>query len=351
MNNREINRGNISKKPELPSSNSNGYSNNKEYNSIPSNRFYTEKEEVTIRFYQVPRSLFNNQIYKGLSLGSKLMYSILRDRLDLSIKNNWKDKEGHIYLIFSVEELSNILDAGERSVIRYKKSLVEYGLIYEKRLGQGKPNWIYILKPELNGIQKCQNGISRDVKKPLLEVPKRHPIDTNVNEPNLNNVNRARSGEVVENSREEIEEKTEENEEDINDIRRKIKESLKEKGKCNSIEPKDSGKEKKLLEKNTDSKGKYFKNNVVEEYPGINRYRSKEKELLAKEIAEELEDNHSLGAFLTIVDKISEQQIRIFLSIIKDTYLTGKIKKNRGAMFISLAKVYAAKNNINLNFK
>ena len=155
----------------------------------------------------------------------------------------------------------------------------------------------------------------------------------------------------MENSREEIEEKTEENEEDINDIRRKIKESLKEKGKCNSIEPKDSGKEKKLLEKNTDSKGKYFKNNVVEEYPGINRYRSKEKELLAKEIAEELEDNHSLEAFLTIVDKISEQQIRIFLSIIKDTYLTGKIKKNKGAMFVSLAKAYAAKNNINLNFK
>jgi len=49
--------------------------------------------------------------------------------------------------------------------------------------------------------------------------------------------------------------------------------------------------------------------------------------------------------------KIPEQKIRIFLSIIKDTYLTGKIKKNKGAMFISLAKNYAAKNNINLNFR
>jgi hypothetical protein len=55
--------------------------------------------------------------------------------------------------------------------------------------------------------------------------------------------------------------------------------------------------------------------------------------------------------FLTVVDKISEQKIRIFLSIIKDTHLTGKIKKSRGAMFISLAKNYAGKNNINLNFK
>ena len=123
----------------------------------------------------------------------------------------------------------------------------------------------------------------------------------------------------------EIKEKTVENEEAINDIRRIIKESLKDKGKCNFTKPKDSGKDK-----NTDPKSKYFKNRVVEEYPGPNRYRSSEKELLAKEIAEELEDNHSLGAFRTVVDKISEQQIRIFLSIVKDTHLTGKIKKNRG---------------------
>ena len=81
----------------------------------------------------------------------------------------------------------------------------------------------------------------------------------------------------------------------------------------------------------------------IEKYPGLKRYRSEEKEQLAKEIAEELGDNHSLGAFRTIVDKIFEQQIRIFLSIIKDTHLTGKIKKNRGAMFISLAKAYAGK--------
>ena len=75
------------------------------------------------------------------------MYSILRDRLDISIKNNWKDKDGFIYLVFSVEELSYILDAGVKTVIRYKKTLFEYGLIYEKRLRQGKPNWIYILNP------------------------------------------------------------------------------------------------------------------------------------------------------------------------------------------------------------
>jgi len=177
-------------------------------------------------------------------------------------------------------------------------------------------------------------------------VSPRYPNNTNIKNTKLNNVNRADSKEVVENSSVEIREKTVENEEDINDIRRKIKESLEDKGKCNFMEPKDSEKDK-----DTDSKYKYFKNRVVDEYPGPNRYRLREKELLAKEIAEELGDNHSLGALRTVVDKISEQRIRIFLSIIKDTHLTGKIRKNRGAMFISLAKAYAGKNNINLNFR
>jgi len=291
-NNLRYNRENISKKPGLSPSDSTSSSNNKEYNSIPSDRFYTEKEEVTLRFYQTPKALFKNPKYKGLSLGPKLMYSILRDRLDLSIKNNWKDEKGFIYLIFSVEELMDLLEMSNKIIIKYKKRLAEYDLIFEKRLGQGKANRIYILKPELLEFQKCRKYISRSEKNTPLEVPKVHSSDTNVNETNLNNVNRASGEEVVENSESEI-----------------------------------------------------------KEYPGPKRYRSREKEQLAKEIAEELKDNHSLGAFRTIVDKISEQQIRIFLSIIKDTNLTGKIKKNRGAMFISLAKAYAIRNNINLNFK
>jgi len=286
------NRENTSKSPGLSSSNSTDSPNNKEYNSIPSDRFYTLKEEVTLRFYQTPKALFKNPKYKGLSLGPKLMYSILRDRLDMSIKNKWKDEKGFIYLIFSVEELASLLEMDRTAIMRYKKKLVEYNLIIDKRLGQGNPNRIYVLKPELLNAQKSQNVTSRSAKKGPLEILKCNPNDTNVNDPNLNNVNRTSREEVVENS-----------------------------------------------------EGK------IKEYSGPKRYRSREKELLAKEIAEELEDNHSLGAFRTVVDKVSEQQIRIFLSIIKDTYLTGKIKKSRGAMFISLAKAYAVKNNINLNFR
>src|SRR3972149_9846233 len=119
-------RENISKKSGLSPSNFVNSLNNKEYNFIPPDRFYTAREEVTIRFYQVPKALFKNPKYKGLSLGPRLMYSILRDRLDLSIKNNWKDEKDYIYLIFSIEELSKLLEINKETVTSYKRNLVKY---------------------------------------------------------------------------------------------------------------------------------------------------------------------------------------------------------------------------------
>ncbi|PIU29005.1 MAG: hypothetical protein COT09_03140 [Candidatus Hydromicrobium americanum] len=155
------NRENRSKSHELPSSNSNDFSKNKEYNTIPQERFYKKQEEVTFRFYQVPKALFKNPIYKGLSMGAKLMYSVLRDRLDVSIKNNWKDEKGYIYLIFSGEELINLLEVSKNTVTKYKRELVKHRLIINKRLGQGKSNMIYVLKPEIKEFLNPKNWESR----------------------------------------------------------------------------------------------------------------------------------------------------------------------------------------------
>ena len=263
------------KKITLPTKSPTRPSKNKEYKYIPPERFYTEKEEVTIRFFQVPKSLFNNPAYKSLSLGPKLMYSILRDRLDLSIKNNWKDEKGYIYLIFSLKELVQLLTIDEKTVIKYKKELVKYTLIVDKRIGQGNPNRIYVLKPELGEFQNWKNSSSRTGKKTPLELEKRHPNDTYVNDTEFNNVKE-------------------------NVILKKVK-------------------------------------------------RSQDKELFAKEISEQLEDSHSLGFYRKIVDLIPENLIYQALSEVKDTYLMGKVKKSRAALFNAVIQARAKKNNINLN--
>lgn len=143
------------------SNNSSKFSNNNEYNSTPSGRFHTLNEEITLRFYQTPKALFKNPRYKGLSLGPKLMYSILRDRLDLSIRNNWKNKKGYIYLVFSIEELANLLEINKETVTSYKRKLVKYKLIIDRRLGQGKSNRIYVLKPEIKEFLNTGKPSSR----------------------------------------------------------------------------------------------------------------------------------------------------------------------------------------------
>jgi len=155
---------------------------------------------------------------------------------------------------------------------RVVKSLAQKGLL-KKEARKNKDNKSYTsnLYTLLNPKPKDKSNIN---KKGV--VSPRYPNNTNIKKTNLNNVNRAGSEEVVENSESEIREKTVESEEDINDIRRIIKESLKERWKYFK-EPKDPRKENKLSEIQTDLKGEYFKNRRVEEYPRINRFRSRRK--------------------------------------------------------------------------
>lgn len=173
-------------------------------------RFYKANEEITLRFYQMPKALFNNPRYKGLSLGAKAMYSILRDRQELSISNNlknderWVDEEGNIYLLFPIEprkgdersvdekeprelSLTEILEIDRKTVMKYKKELVEYELIIDKRQGQGKVSRTYVLKPELPSdnvekYMKSKKGTSKSPKKGLPEVQKFPGIDTDFSE-------------------------------------------------------------------------------------------------------------------------------------------------------------------------
>lgn len=226
--------------------------------------------------------------------------------------------------------------------MRVVKSLIQKGLLKKEsrknKDNEGSTSNLYTLlnpKPQDKNNNKKDKGVSD-----------RYPNNTNIKKRNLSNVNVPAEEEVVENSIKEIVKGNAETDEDVNEIRRKIKESLDGNEKHSFIKPKEFGNENNNYKEDLGLKGNNSEKNVESK-----RYRQVEKESFVQEIAEALDDNHSLGAFRVIVDKIPKHQIRIFLSIIKDIYLTERIKKSRGAMFISLAKDYARENDINLNFK
>lgn len=155
-----------------------------------SKQFFTVEENYKERFYQLPKVFFTNPNYKDLSNDAKIAYAILRDRLQLSIKNNWIDTEGNIYFIYTVADLEVILNCGNKKITKIKKELENVDLLIQKRQGLNKPNLLYLLKPaitkndiyeidkaenEVEALQdkevskghvhKCQKDTSRNVKR------------------------------------------------------------------------------------------------------------------------------------------------------------------------------------------
>lgn len=123
-------------------------------------------------FYQIPKELFINPYYKNLNLDSKLLYALLLDRLSVSMKNEWIDEDGNIFLIFSRKEAQEKLNLSDKTVTKAFKELNNVKLIYEKKLGFRKNNIIYVGKINHISTEKFmsrKNYDSRNVKSTIQE--------------------------------------------------------------------------------------------------------------------------------------------------------------------------------------
>ena len=113
-------------------------------------KFYSTNEVYGETYYQLPKVFFTNKNYIDLSNDAKIAYSILKDRFNYSIKNNWVDNENHIYFIYTNKELMSILNCSEKKVISIKKELSNTKLLFQKRIGLNQPNRLYLGKPVAN---------------------------------------------------------------------------------------------------------------------------------------------------------------------------------------------------------
>lgn len=115
-------------------------------------------------FYRIPKVLFIDPQYQGISVEAKALYGLLLDRMSLSVKNNWMDKDGRVYIIFTVEDIMAAMGCGDQKVGKLLNELEKKaGLIERKRQGLGKPNLIYV-KNFITGsnsrFKKSENYVS-----------------------------------------------------------------------------------------------------------------------------------------------------------------------------------------------
>lgn len=96
-------------------------------------------------FYKLPKALFSDK-YKSLSTDAKVLYALLLDRNNLSIRNGWIDSNGKYYQYFTIKEAMPLLGFGNQKIIKLFKELESVSLISRKQQGLRKPNIIYVYK-------------------------------------------------------------------------------------------------------------------------------------------------------------------------------------------------------------
>ncbi len=140
-------------------------------------------------FYQLPKFLFKKEKYKKMSTEAKTMYALFIDRLKLSIKNNWLDKDDNVYIIFTNEEVRQELNCCIATAVKVVKELKKYGLILTKRQGLGKPNLIYLQKVE-EFLEKISS----------TKTSKNKSKDTVINNSTINNIDKNIDNSIIDNN-------------------------------------------------------------------------------------------------------------------------------------------------------
>ena len=158
---------------------------------MPFDYFYEEQSDQ-FSFYRIPKSLFIEERFQGISTDAKVLYGLLLDRNSLSKKNRWFDELGRIYIIFTITSIQGALGCGDKKATRLLVELERYGLIERIKQGQGKPSIIYvknfIVLPKQR-FKTSQNNDSSMVKTTILESSKQRCNNTEFINTDYSNTN------------------------------------------------------------------------------------------------------------------------------------------------------------------
>lgn len=149
---------------------------------------YTLNDIVKNTFYQMPKFLFTEE-FKKLNNDARVLYSVLKDRHELSVKNKWTNENNEVYIIFSREEMCEALGLSENTILKAMNALKKYELIQEERQGMGRPNKIFLLTVKSpiiphnrNNCGSSNSNFEGDKSQDLRNLPyinKTYDSDTN----------------------------------------------------------------------------------------------------------------------------------------------------------------------------
>lgn len=132
--------------------------------------YYYGNQANQFTFYRIPKQLFVNPAFSGLSSEAKVLYGLMLDRMSLSIKNDWKDSGDRVFIYFTLSEIQELMNCGHNKGVRILAELDSkkgIGLIERVKQGLGKPSKIYVMNfliPELSSTTDDENIVHEEVK-------------------------------------------------------------------------------------------------------------------------------------------------------------------------------------------
>ena len=154
--------------------------------------FYGQAGEL-FSFFRIPKALFQEQRFQDLSTDAKTLYGILLDRMSLSVKNEWFDKNGRVFIIFTIEDVKRTLRCADNKATRLLRELEKFGLIERKRRGQGKPCLVYVknfsAESSKESVKNRDNDDSCGSKIACQDPVKSRGIKKKENKTEMNNTN------------------------------------------------------------------------------------------------------------------------------------------------------------------
>lgn len=134
-----------------------------------SKRFNIHDEATSsmVYFYQVPKFLFKKEL--EINSDAKLVYSLLKNRHNISTIKKRTNRQGDIVVIYPREKMAELLNISVPTVRKAFQRLEMLGLIEEERQGPNKPNLIYLTKVE-DLIDMSEEWESEDELYPKFET-------------------------------------------------------------------------------------------------------------------------------------------------------------------------------------
>ena len=110
--------------------------------------YFYGHEANQFTFFRIPKLLFSDERFIGLTSDAKILYGLMLDRMGLSVKNGWIDEKNHVYIYFTLEEAMEYMRIGKDKGVKLFAELDDEkgcGLIKKKKQGLGKPTMIYVM--------------------------------------------------------------------------------------------------------------------------------------------------------------------------------------------------------------